>query len=171
MLHGEIRRKEYRNTFLIWSFVLLLILVTKRMYSFLISSCFYLICINMGNLSVQVSIRWSFVCPCHRIMSGYHVFMYVCLPFVVSFSIPDNFSTYQWIFTKLDMDIVIVEIWFGIACRQISPIFDKVFCPPHDSGWMILFHVFIFFFHCRCIYPWQFFQIYDRNYMYFYCFC
>ena len=42
---------------------------------------------------------------------------------------------YQWIFTKLDMCIDIVEIWFGSATGQISSIFDRVICPPH-------FHIF-----------------------------
>ena len=32
----------------------------------------------------------------------------------------DNFSKYQWIFTKLGVYIDIVEICFGIADRQIS---------------------------------------------------
>ena len=36
------------------------------------------------------------------------------------FSFPDdNLSKHQWIFTKLDMCIDIVEIWFGIANGQI----------------------------------------------------
>ena len=36
----------------------------------------------------------------------------------------DNLSKYQWIFTKLDMCIDIVEICFGIANGQILSIFD-----------------------------------------------
>ena len=41
------------------------------------------------------------------------------------FSFPDdNLSKHQGIFTKLDMGIDIVEIWFGIANGQISSIFD-----------------------------------------------
>ena len=37
------------------------------------------------------------------------------------FSFPDdNLSKRQWIFTKLGMCIDIVEIWIGIANRQIS---------------------------------------------------
>ena len=43
----------------------------------------------------------------------------------------DNFSKYQWIFTKLGLCIVIMEIWFGIADGQISSIFDRVICPHH----------------------------------------
>ena len=35
----------------------------------------------------------------------------------------DNFSNYQWIFTKLGMCIDIVEIYFGSANGQISSIF------------------------------------------------
>ena len=41
----------------------------------------------------------------------------------------NNLSKYQWIFTKLDMCIDIVEICFGIAKRQISTIFDRVNLP------------------------------------------
>ena len=51
----------------------------------------------------------------------------------------DNLSKHQWIFTKLDMFIDIVEIWFGIAIGQISSNFDGVICPRHAhifvSGW------------------------------------
>ena len=48
------------------------------------------------------------------------------------FSFPDdNLSKHQWIFTKLDMCIDIVEIWFGIANGQISSIFYGVICPRH----------------------------------------
>ena len=40
------------------------------------------------------------------------------------FSIPDdNVSKYQWIFTKLSVCTVIVEIWFGIVNEQILLIF------------------------------------------------
>ena len=53
----------------------------------------------------------------------------ICLSNIV-FSFPDdNMSKYQSIFTKLDMCIDIVEIWFGIANEQIS-IFDRVICRP-----------------------------------------
>ena len=37
----------------------------------------------------------------------------------------NNSSKSQWIFTKLDMCIDIVEIWFGIANGQISSVFDR----------------------------------------------
>ena len=48
------------------------------------------------------------------------------------FSFPDdNFSKYQWIFTKLVMCIDIVETWFGSTDGQISSIFDRVICPQH----------------------------------------
>ena len=43
----------------------------------------------------------------------------------------DNWSKYQWIFTKLGLCIDIVEIWFGIATGQISSISDRVICPQH----------------------------------------
>ena len=45
----------------------------------------------------------------------------------IRFSFPDdNLSTPQWIFTKLGMCIDIVEIWFGIANRQISSNFTEL---------------------------------------------
>ena len=43
------------------------------------------------------------------------------------FSFPgDNWSKCQWIFTKLEVCIDIVEVWFGIADGQILSIFDYV---------------------------------------------
>ena len=48
------------------------------------------------------------------------------------FSFPDdNFSKYQWIFTKLAVCIDVVEICFGIDDGQISSMFDRVACPQH----------------------------------------
>ena len=48
------------------------------------------------------------------------------------FSFPDyNLSKCQWIFTKLGMCIDIVEIWIGIANRQISSNLDGVICLRH----------------------------------------
>ena len=48
------------------------------------------------------------------------------------FSFPDvNFSKCQWIFTKLDISIDIVEVWFRIAKGKISSIFEGVTCPQH----------------------------------------
>ena len=52
-------------------------------------------------------------------------------------------SKYQWV-SPLGMCIDIVEIRFGIANRQISAIFDRVVCPPHDSGGVLSFHVLFF---------------------------
>ena len=66
----------------------------------------------------------------------------VCLS-VPIFVFTRNLSKYQWIFTKLGVCIDILEIRFGIANGQISPFFDTVICPPHDSGGVLLFHVFI----------------------------
>ena len=37
----------------------------------------------------------------------------------------NNLSKSQWIFTKFDMCIDIVEVCFGIDRRQISSIFDR----------------------------------------------
>ena len=56
----------------------------------------------------------------------------------------DNFSKYEGIFTKLDMCIDIVDIWFGIATGQILPICDRVLCPWHDNGGDYRFTFFIF---------------------------
>ena len=55
---------------------------------------------------------------------------------IFSFS-DDNLSKHQWIFTKLDMCIDIVKIWFGIANGQIPSNFDGVICPRHA-------HIFVF---------------------------
>ena len=41
----------------------------------------------------------------------------------------DNLCKCQWIFTKLGMCIDIVELYFGIAERQISSIFERVISP------------------------------------------
>ena len=51
----------------------------------------------------------------------------------------DNFSNYQWIFTKLGMHIDIVELCFGIADGQISSIFDSYLPVTHQyfHFWMI----------------------------------
>ena len=53
-------------------------------------------------LDIPVSICPSVICPS------------VCILFP-----DDNLSKHQWIFTKLGMCIDIVEVWFGIANRQI----------------------------------------------------
>ena len=53
----------------------------------------------------------------------------VCVSFL-----DDNLSKHQWIFTKLDMCIDIVEICFGIANGQILSMFDRVICLRHDNG-------------------------------------
>ena len=46
----------------------------------------------------------------------------------VCISFPDdNLSKHQWIFTKLGMDIDVVEIWFEIANGQISTNFEELF--------------------------------------------
>ena len=39
---------------------------------------------------------------------------------------------------------IIIDL-FGIAYRQSSSIFDRVICPPRDSGGALSFHVFINF--------------------------
>ena len=50
----------------------------------------------------------------------------------VRLSLPDDtLSKHQWIFFKLGICIDIVEIWFGIANRQISSMFYGVICLRH----------------------------------------
>ena len=51
----------------------------------------------------------------------------------------NNLSKFQWIFTKLDMCIDIVEICYGIANEQISSICDRVICPLHKNGGVLSF--------------------------------
>ena len=58
-----------------------------------------------------------------------------CIRPSIRFSFPDdNLSIHQWIFTKLDMCIDIMEIWFGIANGQILSNFYGVICRRHDNG-------------------------------------
>ena len=59
----------------------------------------------------------------------------------------NNLSKYQWIFTKLDICIDIVEIWFDIANGQISSIFDRYL--------VLSFQVFII--QCSLVFHLQFF--------------
>ena len=51
---------------------------------------------------------------------------------IFSFS-DDNLSKCQGILTKFRTGIDI-KIWFRIANRQISSIFNRVICPQHDIG-------------------------------------
>ena len=55
--------------------------------------------------------RWTSVCLSIRLSVGH-------LSVHISFT-DDNLSKRQWIFTKLCMCIDIVEVWFGIANRQM----------------------------------------------------
>ena len=50
--------------------------------------------------------------------------------FLTELHVPDeNFSKYQWLFTKLGVCIDIVKIDFGISDGQISSIFDMGYLP------------------------------------------
>ena len=83
--------------------------------------------------------------PSHKIVGRYYGFMLVgyvssrlsvhlslCCLCPSIFLFPDhNLSECQWIFTKLGMCIDIVEIWFGIANGQISPIFNSCLPATH----------------------------------------
>ena len=69
-------------------------------------------------------------------------------------------SKSQRIFTKLDMCIDIVEIWFGIAFGYISSIFDRVISPWHDKGGVFEIRFGIAFWYIssifdRVISPWH----------------
>ena len=55
----------------------------------------------------------------------------------------NNLSKSQWIFTKFDVRIDILEVCFGIAHQQILSIFDRVICPRQDNGGVLLFHVLL----------------------------
>ena len=58
----------------------------------------------------------------------------VCQSSVSIAFLDDNLSKHQWIFTKLNIYIDIVEIWFGIDNGQI---FVKgVICPRHAHGFV-----------------------------------
>ena len=54
----------------------------------------------------------------------------------------NNLSKSQWIFTKLDICIDIVEIVFGIANVQIN-LCDRVICPQYGNSSVFLFDVFV----------------------------
>ena len=56
----------------------------------------------------------------------------------------NNLSKPQWIFTKFDICIDIVEICFWIAHWQILSIFDRVICPQHDNGGVLSFLIISF---------------------------
>ena len=59
----------------------------------------------------------------------------ICLRHAHNFHFPDeNLSKCQGIFTRLGTCIDMKDIWFGIAYRQISSMFDRVICPRHDNG-------------------------------------
>ena len=68
--------------------------------------------------------------PVHRTRVHPSVFLFMA----------DNLSKCQWIFTKLDMCIDIVKIWFGITNGKILSIFDRVNLPttcPYFHFWML----------------------------------
>ena len=77
---------------------------------------------------IFVTLQLIFI-PRHPIVVGYYgVLLEICVPVHPSVICPsifwfpdDNFSKYQWIFTKLNVYtcIDIVEVWFGIAIGQI----------------------------------------------------
>ena len=54
----------------------------------------------------------------------------------------NNLSKSQWIFTKLDMCIYIVEICFWIANTKLS-LFFLVICLQHNNSGVLSFHDFI----------------------------
>ena len=52
-------------------------------------------------------------------------------------------SKYHQIFTRLDMCIGIMKIWFRIANRLILSVLDRVICPSFNADGVLLFHVLI----------------------------
>ena len=50
------------------------------------------------------------------------------------FILGQNLSKSQGILTKLGMCIDMKEIWFRIAKRQVSSMFDSVICLRHYNG-------------------------------------
>ena len=57
----------------------------------------------------------------------------ICLKHAYIFVLT-TMSKCQGILTKLGTCINIKEIWFGIACGQISSMFDRIICPQHDNS-------------------------------------
>ena len=54
------------------------------------------------------------------------------LMFVFSF-LDDNFTKYQWIFTKLSVCIDVVDICFGLLMVEFHLFCDRVICSQHIS--------------------------------------
>ena len=59
----------------------------------------------------------------------------------------NNFSKYQWIFTKLGKCTDIVEICFGIANEQTMSTFNRVIC-QHNNDRVLSFDV-LFILICK----------------------
>ena len=98
--------------------------------------CFYTLPPNSGRVlwfnAGHPCVSLSILCPS---VCGTSVVLSVICPSICSyFHFRTITSKCQWIFTKLGMCIDIVEIWFGIASKQISSVFDRIICQPHNSG-------------------------------------
>ena len=117
-------------------------------------------------LRTYLSLFRDFI-PRHTIVAGYYGITLVVresvrLPLVRTsvFSFPDdNLSNFQWIFTKwiftkLGVCTDIVEIWFGIANRQSSSIFDRVICPYFQCRMTTLVNVNGFSSNLVCALKW-----------------
>ena len=118
---------------------------------------------------LQINIK-SVVIPSHTIVGGIMVSCWaskcvsVCLSVIQLLSCSYfHFwmitSKYQWIITKLDTHIDIVEIWFGIAYGQILSIFERVICLLHDSGGILWFHNLILFLFLSADLVWSMLKI------------
>ena len=78
------------------------------------------------------------------LLGKFHQFLTViCLQNISIYFLENNLSKFLWIFTKFDMCIDSVEIWFGIAHWQIASIFGRVTCEWHDNGGYYLY-MFLF---------------------------
>ena len=55
----------------------------------------------------------------------------------------NNLSEPQWICTKLDMCIDIVEIALRLLIAKFCQTFDRAIFPRHDNGGILSFHVLL----------------------------
>ena len=105
-----------------------------------IFSCLDRTLVNINTFSPNLVCAWILWWSALGLLIGkFHLFWQSYLSAThLYFSFRAIASKSQWIFTKFDMCIDIVEIWFGIAHRQISSVLTRVICLRHDNG-MIFF--------------------------------
>ena len=105
----------------------------------------------------------NFLCALILWRSGFGLLMGKFCQFLTELSACDtsvflfqdnNFSKSQQIFSKLEMFVDTVEIWFGIGIGYILSIFDRVISPWHNTDRVLLMHAFILFKIYTKIYIW-----------------